>query len=298
MSLAPERRQRVLVTGASGFTARYVIPLLQADGYEVFELARNIEAGERRIACDIRDAAAVRDAISRVRPDYVVHLAGSQNLPESDSELVFSVNVQGTVNLLEACARLADTPKKIILPSSAYVYGDTGLEPADEGAQLKPTNEYGRSKLEMERAAARWFDRLPILIMRPFNYTGVGHEERFLVPKLVKVFRDRGEDVSFVDPNVVRDFSDVRWVAAVYAQALGLAESGKAVNVCSGQGAPLSSLIALLEGLTRHRISIRPKKSGSTGPARCLVGSPRLIHELVGRSPFGIEETLRWMLEA
>lgn len=297
MSFAPERRPRVLVTGATGFTARYVIPLLQAGGYEVFELARSIEAGERRIACDIRDAIAVQDAVARVQPEYVVHLAGTQNLPDSSAELLFGVNVQGTVNLLEACARLANTPKKFVLPSSAYVYGDTGAEPADESAPLRPTNDYGRSKLEMEQAAARWFDRLPILIVRPFNYTGVGHEERFLVPKLVKVFRDKGKDFSFVDPNVVRDFSDVRWVAEVYAKALGLAETGRAVNVCSGIGVPIFTLVTLLERLTGQGILARTVGQSTQSPGKRLIGSARLIHALVGHSTHQLAETLNWMLE-
>ena len=297
MGHASERRSRVLVTGSSGFTARHVIPMLEAAGNEVFGLARSIESTRRRIPCEIRDAVAVRDALARVRPDYVVHLAGTPNLPDSSADLAFSVNVEGTANLLEACAGLDERPKKIVLAGSAYVYGETGQEPAHEGAPLNPTNEYGRSKLQMERVAGRWFDTLPILVLRPFNYTGVGHEERFLVPKLVKLFRERGDDASFVDPNVVRDFSDVRWVAEVYVRALGLAESGKAVNVCSGESTPLSTLVSLLESLTGHRISSRSRSTPSSGPGKRLVGSPRLIHALVGRSPFRLEETLKWMMD-
>jgi len=292
-----ERRARVLVTGASGFTARYVIPLLGIAGYEVFELGRGILPGSNRITCEIRDARAIGDAVDRVRPDYVVHLAGTPNLPDSESDLAFSVNVQGTVNLLEACARLDERPKKIVLASSSYVYGDTGTEPAGEGAALHPTNEYGRSKLEMERAAARWFDRLPILIARPFNYTGVGHEERFLVPKLVRLFRDRGDDATFVDPGVVRDFSDVRWVAEVYAKALGLAEYGRAMNICSGEGTPLSRLVNLLEGITGHSISKRLTGEPSSAAGKRMVGSPLLVHAMIGRSPFRLEDTLKWMMD-
>ena len=287
---------RVLVTGATGFSARYVIPILRSAGHEVFELARGIQPDAHRVACEIRDAAALRDALARIGPEYVVHLAGTPNLPDSSAELAFSVNVQGTVNLLEACGALPRKPAKIVLASSAYVYGNTGSEPADEGAPLKPTNEYGRSKLEMERAAGSWFGKLPIVILRPFNYTGVGHEQCFLVPKLVKLFRERGDDASFVDPNVVRDFSDVRWVARVYAQALGLPDSGRAINVCSGEGTPLGALVTTLERLTGHRIAKRPGGGPPAGPAQRMVGSPRSIHGLLGRSPFRLEETLEWMM--
>lgn len=291
------RRGRVLVTGAGGFTARYVIPLLRQAGHEVFELARSLEPGAQRIACEIRDAVAVRDAVARVRPQYVVHLAGTPNLPDSQSELAFGVNVQGTVNLLEACRRLDAKPARIVLASSAYVYGDTGAEPASEDAALKPTNEYGRSKVEMERAAARWFAELPILVLRPFNYTGIGHEERFLAPKLVKLFRERGEDASFVDADVVRDYSDVRWVGEVYARSLDLPVFGRALNVCSGEGTALSALVAMLEALTGHRPAKRSGANPSTRPSVSLVGAPGAIQQLAGRSRYRLEDTLRWMLD-
>lgn len=298
MDSASGRPARVLVTGASGFTARYVIPQLKAAGHEVFALARSLKPGAHSIPCEIRDSVAMRDAVASVRPEYVVHLAGTPNLPDSQAELAFSVNVQGTVNLLEACSKLAQRPAKIVVASSAYVYGDTGEQPADENAPLDPINEYGRSKLEMERVAARWFDRMPILILRPFNYTGVGHEERFLVPKLVKLFRERGEDATFVDPNVVRDFSDVRWVAQVYARSLGLNESARAINVCSGEGTALSVLVAILERLTGRKLARREGYNPSSRPSVSLVGMPGILHGLIARSPYALEQTLLWMLNA
>jgi nucleoside-diphosphate-sugar epimerase len=226
-----------------------------------------------------------------------VHLAGTSNLPDSEHDTVFSVNVQGTVNLLEACERLAERPRKIILASSSYVYGDTGLAPASEDAPLRPRGAYGKSKCEMERAAARWFDRMPVLLVRPFNYTGVGHGRRFLVPKIVRAFRERAEDVSFVDPNSTRDYSDVGWVASVYVDLLKRQESGLAINVCSGVGTSLPSLVALLEELTGHSPSARPGQA--SGRKTALVGNPTLLLSLLGKpSPHSLVDTLRWMLQS
>jgi len=280
--------KRALVTGATGFTGRYVVPSLEARGFDVHGLSS--------ADCDIRDAAAVRNAIRELAPDYVVHLAGTPNLPDSQADIAHSVNVDGTLNLLEACAGLDARPKKILLSSSSFVYGDTGTTPAGEDAPIAPTGEYGKSKRDMERAAARWFGRLPIVIVRPFNYTGVGHGERFLVPKLVRVFRERGADVSFVDPNAVRDYSDVRWVANVYADLLERSDAGMTVNVCSGIGTPLPALVELLENLTGHSVARGPRPPDAARKS-ALVGTPKKLLSLIGKpSPYSLADTLRWML--
>jgi nucleoside-diphosphate-sugar epimerase len=277
--------KRVLVTGATGFTASYVIPLLKQRGYEVQGLSST--------DCDIRDAATVRHAVIAARPDYVVHLAGTSNLPDTERETLFGVNVEGTSNLLEACA--AVRPQRILLASSCYVYGDTGPTPAAEDAPLRPGTEYGRSKLEMENVARSWSRRLPVMILRPFNYTGVGHGEGFLVPKLVRAFKERRDDVSFVHAGVVRDFSDVRWVAGVYLTLLERGTSGSVVNICSGTGTPLPTLVGLLEKLSGHR-PLHGPPGASARPSR-LVGAPgRLGGLLDASSPYALRDTLRWML--
>lgn len=280
--------RRVLVTGAAGFTARYAISLLKERGLEVLGLSS--------ADVDIRDAAAVRDTVTPMAPDYVLHLVGTSNLPDSEADRAYGVNVEGTVNLLKACDRLAIRPKKILLVSSSFVYGDTGASYASEDAPLMPNGAYGKSKLEMERAAARWSGRLPIVIVRPFNYTGVGHGERFLIPKLVRVFREEGADVSFVDPNAVRDYSDVRWVASVYADLLERPDAGITLNVCSGIGTRLPAIVELLEKLTGCSASNRQPEDSRRRTS--LVGNPDRLSALLGKSsPYSLEDTLRWMLD-
>jgi nucleoside-diphosphate-sugar epimerase len=279
---------RVLVTGATGFTARHVIPLLIARGFDV----RGVSSSD----CDVRDADGVRQLALACAPQYVVHLAGTPNVPDAQKERAFGINAEGTRNLLAACASLPRPPQKILIASSCFVYGDTGADAASESKALRPMGEYGKSKLQMEEIAAAWFGRLPIVIARPFNYTGVGHGPQFLVPKLVRFFRDKGEDASFVDAGTVRDYSDVRWIAAVYADLLVHPDSGFAVNVCSGIGTPLPKLVEMLEGLTGHRARIRPRPAD--GAQHALVGSPEKLRRLLGRlSPYSLSDTLSWMLK-
>jgi nucleoside-diphosphate-sugar epimerase len=199
--------------------------------------------------------------------------------------------------LLAACEKLVERPQKIVLVSSSYVYGDTGSAPAREDAALEPRDAYAKSKREMEIVATRWFDRLPLIIARPFNYTGVGHGERFLVPKLVRAFCERDPDVSFVDPSVVRDYSDVRWVAEVYVSLLQCPVAGQVVNVCSGTGTPLTALVDALQELTGRRPASYPKPPAGARTV-ALVGDPSRLKGLIGRSsPFSLRDTLTWMLE-
>lgn len=286
---------RVLVTGATGFTARYVVPRFEAAGAEVWKLARGAVAGERAISCDITDAPGVREAVNMVRPGYVIHLAGTSNLPDSKKETAFLVNVDGTRNLLEACNATHVKPK-VLLASSSYVYGDTGSEPVPESRAPVPANEYGRSKLAMERVAASWYDRIPIVIVRPFNYTGIGHGEQFLVPKLIRVFREKGDDVSFVDAAVERDFSDVRWLSDAYMALAEKGVTGKVYNVCSGIGTRLSEIVAILERLSGHRPASGSMSMAAVKSRSRMVGDPALLRSLAGTPGFPLEATLAWML--
>lgn len=272
-----------------------MIPLLEEDGFEVWGVSRTGGSGGRNLAVDITDSKAIQDAVSRVQPSHVIHLAGTPNLPDSERETAYRVNVDGTGNLLKACRTLRERPARILLASSGYVYGETGPEPADEGRAPAPENEYGRSKLEMEKMAATWHASLPIVIARPFNYTGIGHGERFLVPKLLRVFRSKGDDVSFVDPSVERDFSDVRWLARIYLDLLAVPLVGAACNVCTGVATRLSDLLPVVERISGHRPAKLPPPAQSDRRHR-LVGSPARLCATIDRiAPPPFEATLAWM---
>lgn len=293
--------ERVLVTGSSGFTARYVIPALGAADFEVWGLCHHTASGPRVLVADITDLRAVEDVIMRVQPSYVLHLAGTPSLPDSEIDTLRAVNVEGTRNVLSACAGLSVRPRRIVLASSGYVYGDTGGGPATEDQRANPIGEYGKSKLEMERVASGFRGRLPILIARPFNYTGVAHDARFIIPKLVKAYQTHAREISFADTYVVRDFSDVRWVASTYAQLLVAPENLDIVNICNGKGRSLGEIIELLDQISGYRPSSgeRDLDHAIASPIRTLVGSnSRLKSAGIALSPYSLRETLRWMFSS
>jgi GDP-6-deoxy-D-talose 4-dehydrogenase len=141
----------------------------------------------------------------------------------------------------------------------------------------------GRTTADLHRAALQ------------LHWTG--HGEQFLIPKLVQAFRETAPDASFVAPDIVRDFSDVRWVASVYVALLESRMPNTAVNVCSGIGTPLAGLVDLLERLTRRKARARPP--AMQGIRSQLVGSPATLRGLgIAASPYSLGETLQWMLDA
>lgn len=285
---------RWLVTGASGFTGRWLRRRLQALGHEVAGAGLG-KADEMR--CDLTDAASVRRAVADFKPDRVVHLAAISFVAHPRPEEFARVNVEGTVHLLAACADLP-APPSVALASSAAVYGRAAGHIA-EGAPCAPVNDYGRSKLAMEQAAAAWADRFPALVItRPFNYTGPGQEEHFLVPKVAAAFRRRDPVLTLGRTDVARDFSDVRDVVEDYVSLLGGSAVSATVNLCSGHATTVDDMLAIFTRLTGHRPAIvnDPKLMRPDEIVR-LTGDPSRLVALTGRGHgIGLEQTARDLL--
>lgn len=294
-------KPRALLTGQSGFTGRYVAAELEIAGYEVFGLTNHkVGTGERAgyyVQADLLDREAVRQVVGEVRPNVVLHLAGIASVSHGDIDEMYRVNISGTWNLLDAVAAGAEVPDIVVLASSANVYGNAKVEPICEGTPTDPANDYAVSKVAMEYMAKLWMDRLPIVITRPFNYTGIGQSEEFLIPKIVGHFRRRESVINLGNTDVVRDFGDVRDVAKCYVQLLQARPVGRTLNICTGVGHSLDEVLSEMATIAGYRIAV--EKSGHLArknEVRRLVGSNLLIRDLTGWWPSrGISETLRWM---
>lgn len=283
---------RVLVTGAAGFTGRYVCAELERRGMAPVRWG----AGFRLV--DLADRHEVHAAIDEAKPDYVIHLAAVSFVAHEDVEAIYRTNVVGTRHLLEGLSRLPEPPRRVILASSANVYGNVEGR-VSESAVPAPANDYAVSKLAMEYVASLW-PQLPITITRPFNYTGVGQDERFLIPKIVAHFRRRERVIELGNIDVVRDFNDVRNVSEIYADLLLNGHDGAVVNICSGTGNSLSGVIETLTGISGHQLTVEVNpKFVRANDVRRLVGDPSRMQSLTGKHSFRpFAETLRWMYQA
>lgn len=305
--LSPAREgagKRALVTGLHGFTGHYVLAELAAAGYEVVGTAAPGHAhamdGARTVEVDLTDRLALAAVVREVQPDVVVHLAAIAFVAHSDVEQIYKVNVVATRHLLEALAALEKKPCAVLLASSANIYGNSELEVLHEDAPPSPANDYAVSKLAMEYAARLWMDKLPIIMVRPFNYTGVGQAENFLLPKIVSHFRRKATDIELGNLHVWRDFSDVRVVAAAYRALLAAAPAGHVFNVSSGKAYSLGEALRMMEEIAGYQINVHvnPAFVRANEVVR-LTGDNRRLAGVVGAIDTPpLEQTLRWMYEA
>jgi nucleoside-diphosphate-sugar epimerase len=288
----------VLLTGARGFTGHYVRTVLEAAGYRVVGAVMG-EAAIDEVEADITSIGDCRRAMEHVRPDYLVHLAAISFVQHENAEAFYRVNVVGTTNLLQSLVDVKLTPRCVLIASSANVYGNAaGI--LDEMRSPQPANHYAASKLAMEYMALSWADRLPIILTRPFNYTGVGQDERFLVPKIVSHFAARKQLIELGNLDVERDFSDVRVVAHAYRTLLEKSPAGEVVNICSGRAYSLRDVIALMQQIAGYEIevSVNPAFVRSS-EVKTLVGSASKLQALIGDlKQVSLPQTLSWMYEA
>lgn len=292
--------RRVLITGIRGFTGAYVRDELARAGYEVFgTIIHDDAAGSHERVLDISSLADCRRVIGEVRPTHVVHLAAISFVGHDNALDMYRINVLGTLNLLQACVDEGVRPDRLLIASSANVYGNAAGT-VDETMPPAPVNHYAASKLAMEHLVRTWLDRLPIVITRPFNYTGRGQDSRFLVPKIVSHFVERKPVIELGNLDVARDFSDVRAVAEVYR---GLLESdaavGETVNVCSERGRSLQEVVELARQASDHDLEIRVNPAFvRANEVKTLVGSAAKLNSLVpGVAPIDLADTIRWMVQ-
>jgi len=293
--------KRALITGIEGFTGRYLDVELKASGYEVFgtEMQPRESAPANIFECNLCDPKATKKVVARIKPDLVVHLAGIAFVAHGDVDAIYQTNLMGTRNLLDAIAACGNSPEAVLLASSSNIYGNSLAGILDESTPPAPANDYAVSKLAMEYMAALWLEKLPITIVRPFNYTGVGQSIQFLLPKIVDHFRRRAPIIELGNLDVIRDFSDVRSVVRCYRLLAGAGKSGQAFNICSGSGHSLLEIIEMARRISGHDIEVvvNPAFVRSNEVQR-LIGSRQKLEAAIGAyQPVPILETLRWMLD-
>lgn len=289
-----------LVTGINGFTGKHLVPELQSAGFTVCGIAQeSSESGSAEIVkCDLTDRKTTIDTISRFSPDVVVHLAGIAFAAHDDVEEVYRTNVLGTRNLLEALSLCQSTPRAVLLASSANIYGNATVIPITEHTRPAPANDYAVSKLAMEYMSRLWLSKLPILIARPFNYTGRGQSLQYLLPKIVDHFKRRAAAIELGNLDVVRDFSDVRSVVRTYRRLIESAASGDVLNVCSGTGHSLQEIISITRELSGHDLEVIVSPAlVRKSEIHKLIGSRAKLEVTIGPvDSIPIRETLQWML--
>jgi nucleoside-diphosphate-sugar epimerase len=292
--------KRALITGIHGFTGRFMASELAAQGCEVHGLGSQPSKDSNYHQVDLADLAGLQRLLAEIQPDLIVHLAAIAFVGHGAAQAFYQVNLIGTRNLLEAINTCGKAPDCVLLASSANVYGNASAGMLDESTLPAPANDYAVSKLAMEHMAGLWHERLPIVITRPFNYTGVGQADSFLLPKIISHFLNQAATIELGNLDVWRDFSDVRSVVSAYRGLLEAKPLGQTINVCSGTAYSLREIIEMCRHITGQDIEVKVNPSFvRANEVKTLCGNnTRLCYWVPNWSTPALRETLEWMLSA
>ena len=300
MTLHPSQKpRRALITGASGFTGRYLAQELADHGWDVWGLGHAPQPGMANYAvADLENYEQLQAVVQRVAPQAVFHLAAIAFVGHGSPADFYRINVGGSRNLLQALASLPTAPQSVLIASSANVYGNSAEGKLTEATAICPANDYAVSKVAMEMMANLWMDRLPIVIARPFNYTGVGQSTNFLIPKIVDHFRRKAPQIELGNLQVWRDFSDVRDVVGAYRCLVEQEVSSTVVNAGSQVLYSLQDVLDQCVNLTGHQMEVRVNPAFvRANEVKTLCADTSRLESLLGkRALVPLEQTLQWML--
>ena len=291
---------KVLITGIDGFTGKHLESYLQQNNYDVFGTIISKSNNPHHLQCDIRKEEEVINVISKIKPDYIFHLAAISFVGESNKSMIYDINVLGTQHILDALVSCEVNPKKVIIASSATVYGNQNNSSVlSETMCPKPLNHYAYSKLAMEHLITTYFDKLNILITRPFNYTGIGHSNDFIIPKIVNHFKAKTKEIELGNVHVAREFNDIRTIIDMYVQLMTSTIKSDIVNLCTGNDIKLLDVINEMEKLAGYKIKIKVNpKFVRKNELSSLKGSIKKLSSIIEiNNTYVLTDTLKTMYE-
>jgi len=303
-----------LVTGGAGFIGSHLVDALLKRGDRVRVLDdfstgnyHNLEGAADQIElikADLRDPDSLEEALRDV--DLVFHQAAFVSVPKSleDPAACLDVNVQGTQKLLDASRRLG--VQRVVLASSAAVYGENPALPLDEDSKPDPLSPYAASKF-MDEILARLYTRqlgLDVAALRYFNVYGPRQNPESdyaaVIPIFIRRLLDEEQLEIYGDGGQTRDFvfvADVVRANLMAADSSGAA--GQAMNICSGKETSLLDLTEVLSSLLNREVELDFKEPRAGDIYRSL-GDPLRTRETLDFVPRvtlteGLQETMDWM---
>ena len=302
---------RVLITGGAGFIGAHLANELQRRGHLV-RVLDDLSAGDpAKLASgvnfnrgDVRDVPKLWSLLQGV--ELVYHLAARVSVPASVlyPREYNDVNVGGTVALLEACRDVGGV-RRVVLTSSATVYGDHDRQPVDERMETRPAVPYAVSKVAAEQYlfTIGRLSEFETVALRIFNAYGPGQDmppaHAPVIPQMVQQVLGKGSVVIFGDGSQTRDFvyiDDV--VAALIAAGTASNVDRQIINVGSGVETSINDLIASIGAITGLNSDVLHNRDASGGLAR-LVADVSKAKQLLGYAPrTELAAGLRKLLEA
>lgn len=254
---------KALITGSLGFVGRYMREELKKAGYDVMGI--DVRPAESTIECNLLDEAQTLQAIERINPDVIIHLAGQADVGKSWKipQKTFEINVVAAINLMEA-VRKVNTKTKMVLVGSSDEYGQLGKlgEDVTEDIPLNPQTPYAVSKRAQEQMAAVYVRSygMNICMTRSFNHAGVGQREGFLIPDfasgIARVEKGMEPCLKVGNLDSCRDFTHVRDVVRAYRLIAEKGHSGEVYNVGSGKTYRVQDILETMCNMSKCEIRV------------------------------------------
>lgn len=310
---------RVLITGITGFAGSHLAEHCLARGdVDVFGTIRwrsrtenidHITDKLNLVECDLRDAVSVKQALNKIRPDYIFHLAAQSFVPTSwhaPGETLMT-NIMGQVNMFEALRELGLNPR-IQLACSSEEYGlvKENEVPITEDNPLRPLSPYAVSKVTQDMLGYQYHQSYGMFIVRTrgFNHTGPRRGHVFVTSNFAKQIAEieagRKEPVIEVgNLEARRDFTDVRDMVRAYWMSLEKGEAGEAYNVGTGKAYKISEMLDILLSYSEVNVDIKPDPERMRpSDVELLIGDASKLRRQTGWEPqITFEQTLRDLLD-
>lgn len=264
---------KALITGVNGFVGNYLSKYLIEQGYTVYGtvIEDNITIKNVNITkVNLLNKEEVNEAIKSINPDYIYHLAGQSSVALSwkNSTLTMDVNINGTINLLEAVIK-NNIDTKILLIGSSEQYGPVKENegPINESHELKPQNPYAISKVAQEQIGVLYTRayNMKIVMVRAFNHIGPGQKDDFVLShfarKIAEIELGIESKLTVGNLEVYRDFTDVRDIVVGYHMLMKFGNVGEVYNIGSGNVYKLNDLLENLISKSNKDIIVKSDES-------------------------------------
>lgn len=296
---------KVLITGGTGFIASNLIPKLQKQGYDVYNIERYVTGRHtgtkicQTYFADIRDGFAIRKIMREINPDYVMHIAAISAVSYSydHPQEVIESNLIGTINLAEAALKETHDFKQFLFAGTSEEYGNNGFEVQLETNPLLPASPYAVSKMACERYLnyMREAYGFPITILRPFNTYGRKNDAHFLIERTITQMLTQPV-VNLIDPTPIRDWMYVDDHVNAYLTCLGNGKAiGETFNFCTGKAYSIKETVDIISKLSGFKGDVvwgaSPKRPTES---RVILGDYNKASKLLKWAPkYTLEEGLK-----
>ena len=250
------RNSHILITGANGFLGRHLSKALLVTGAKVSHFFRSNVSSfhneETQIALDLTDSKKVKEIISILRPNYVIHLAGTKERVNSGAQFLnsYEINVSISLNVIDACLDLSNF-KRLVFLGSCDEYGQAA-SPYEETQREMPANAYGLSKLAVTKILSGLYQsyQFPSVVLRPTVIYGPNQGNEMFLSALIQSLLAK-KDFAMTQGDQFRDFVYVDDVVDAILKAIkaGNQVDGKVFNIGSGGSYQIKKIAFLIANL-------------------------------------------------